>query len=159
MDTVPTIIEACAPRVVNPRQNTASTSAGKLALAAIANARPTMYATFWPLKTIPSRTDAIPPSTLAARATTNCSCSGAWPPRTTFTHRSCESAAAPDSVRPATTARMVANATAAMNPRNGVPPNVSARSGAAMLPPGSTARIASGPTSTIAPKPSTNVIR
>ena len=35
-------------RVVNQRQNIESTSAGKLALAAIANANPTMNATFCP---------------------------------------------------------------------------------------------------------------
>ena len=50
---------------------------------------------------------------------------------------SCDSALAPASVRPATTARIVANATAAMKPRNGVPPSSSATSGAAMLPPAS----------------------
>ena len=41
-DTVPTIMLACAPRVVNGRQKMESTSAGKLALAAMAKARPTM---------------------------------------------------------------------------------------------------------------------
>ena len=55
---------------------------------------------------------------------------------------SCESAAAPASVNPATTARIVANATAAMKPRNAWPPTASASSGAAMLPPASTALIA-----------------
>jgi len=45
------------------------------------------------------------------------------------------------------------------HPSKAVPPRTSARSGAAMLPPLSTARIASGPTSTIAPKPSTKVSR
>ena len=61
------------------------------------------------------------------------------PRRTTWPHRSCASAAAPDSVRPATTARIVANATAEMKPRKPVPPSTSASSGAAMLPPLSTA--------------------
>ena len=51
------------------------------------------------------------------RATRSCSRSGALPLRTTFTQRSCESAAAPESVSPATTARIVANATAEMKPR------------------------------------------
>ena len=41
-ETVPTIMLACAPRVVNGRQKMESTSAGKLALAAMAKARPTM---------------------------------------------------------------------------------------------------------------------
>ena len=39
------------------RQNIDSTSAGKFALAAIAKASPTMYATFWPLKAMPSTID------------------------------------------------------------------------------------------------------
>ena len=72
---------------------------------------------------------------------------------------SCDNALAPASVRPATTARMVAKATAAMKPRNEVPPTTSASSGAAMLPPASTALIAGWPTSTMAPKPRTKVSR
>ena len=72
---------------------------------------------------------------------------------------SCESALAPASVSPATTARMVANATAAMKPRNGVPPSSSARSGAAMLPPASTGLMVSRPTSTDAPKPTIGMMR
>ena len=72
---------------------------------------------------------------------------------------SCESALAPASVSPATTARIVANATAAMNPRNGVPPSSSATSGAAMLPPVSTALMTSRPTSAEAPKPTIGMIR
>ena len=108
---------------------------------------------------MPSKTATTASTMVAKRATRSCSCGVACPPRATFTQRSCDSAAAPDSVSPATTARIVAKATAAMNPRNGVPPNVSASSGAAMLPPASTARIASGPTSTIAPNPRMNVMR
>ena len=77
-----------------------------------------MNATFWPLKqdaepdresASSDRRDARDPS---------CSRSSALPSRTTCTQRSCESAAAPDSVSPATTARIVANATAEMKPRN-----------------------------------------
>ena len=68
----------------------------------------------------------------AARAPRPCPCLTTWP------HRSCASAAAPESVRPATTARIVANATAEMKPRKPVPPSTSASSGAAMLPPLST---------------------
>ena len=58
---------------------------------------------------------------------------------------SCDSALAPASVSPATTARIVANATAAMKPRKGVPPSSSATSGAAMLPPASICRISLAP--------------
>ena len=152
----------CSPpprRWCSRRQKMQSSSAGKLPLAAMANASDTMNATFCPLKAIPSSTASTPRPSVATRATRSSSPSAAWPCRTTFTQRSCDSAAAPESVSPATTARIVANATAAMNPRNGRPPRSSARSGAAMLPPLSTARIASGPTSTMAPKPSTKVIR
>ena len=46
-----------------------------------------------------------------------------------------------------------------MNPRKAVPPTTSASRGAAMFPPLSTARMASWPTSTMAPNPSTNVSR
>lgn len=60
---------------------------------------------------------------------------------------------APARVRPATTARIVAKATAAMNPRNTVPPVASARSRAAMFPPLSILAMMSWPTMTMAPKP------
>ena len=83
----------------------------------------------------------MPNTTVAIRATRICSASVAAPLRTTCRKMSCESVLAPASVSPATTARMVAKATAAMNPRNGVPPSSSATSGAAMLPPASIRRI------------------
>ena len=156
---VPITMLATAPWVVHRRQKIESTSAGKLALAAIAKARLTMKATFWPLKTMPRITAITPRARVAPRATLSSSPGRACPFRTTLVHRSWLSAAAPESVSPATTARIVAKATAAMKPRNGVPPRYSASKGAAMLPPLSTALIASGPTSTIAPKPSTNVSR
>ena len=71
------------------------------------------------------------------------------------------------SVRPATTARIVANATAAMTARMIVPPvspkkirPISCAScGAAVLPLGLCALMAAGPTSAAAPKPSAMVIR
>ena len=46
-------------------------------------------------------------ATWSSRSTTR-------PPRTTLTHKSCESVAAPDSVSPATTARIVEKAAAAI---------------------------------------------
>ena len=68
------------------------------------------------------------------------------------------------STSPATTATIVANATADTNasmklPRNevGPPPRNCASSGAAMLPPASTAAIACGPTCFAAPKPRNSV--
>ena len=157
--SVPNSILVTAPAVVNRRQKIDNSSAGKLALAAIANASDTMYATFCPLKVMPSTMAIMPSTTVATRATRSSSPESASPRCIALTHRSCDNAAAPDSVKPATTARIVANATAAINPRNAVPPRNSARSGAAMLPPLSTPLIASGPTNTIAPNPSTNVNR
>ena len=118
-----------------------------------------MNATFWPLKVMPRTMARAPRTTEASRATRSCSRSPASACRTTFTHRSCERAAAPESVSPATTARIVAKATAAMKPRKGVPPSASASSSAAMLPPRSTARMASWPTITMAPNPRTKVSR
>jgi hypothetical protein len=76
----------------------------------------------------------------------------------TIAYRSCETADAPDRVRPATTARMVANATAEMKPRNTLPPTALARCTAAMLlppsrPPAASLNSGLALTSTIAPKP------
>ena len=76
-----------------------------------------MKATFCPLNVMPSTTATTPSTTVAMRATLSSSSRARPAPcRTTFTHRSCDSAAAPESVSPATTARIVANATAAMKP-------------------------------------------
>src|SRR5512143_851217 len=119
VDTVPTTMLVTAPAVVYPRQNIESTSAGKFALAAMANASPTMNATFCPLNVIPSSTARMPSPTVATRATVSCSAVSARPRRTTLTHRSCDSAAAPDSVSPATTARMVAKATEELGEQGG----------------------------------------
>ena len=54
--TEPVTIEQTAPAVVKRLHTIESSSGGKFALQAIANARPTMKATFWPLKTMPSST-------------------------------------------------------------------------------------------------------
>ena len=54
-------------------------------------------------------------------------------------------------VRPATTARIVANATAEIRPSSTGPPSSSASSGAAELTPPGAFLIASGPTSAPAP--------
>ena len=78
-----------------------------------------MNATFWPLNSDAERDrERRASATVATRATRSCSRSSILPLRTTWPHRSCESAAAPESVRPATTARIVAKATAEMKPRN-----------------------------------------
>ena len=54
-------------------------------------------------------------------------------------------------VRPATTARMVANATAEMTPSRITPPSSKASSGAAEFCPPAAARMRSGPTMAAAP--------
>ena len=62
-------------------------------------------------------------------------------------------------VRPATTARMVANATAATMPSSSVPPSLKASSGTAESALPGADRIWFAPTSHIAPNPSTSVHR
>ena len=136
-----------------PRHRMDKRRAGKLPLAAMAKARPTMKATFWPLKAMPKPMATRPSTRVARLAIFTSSSSVVFPDLNTFTYRSCEKVAAPARVSPATTARMVAKATAAMKPRNMVPPVTSARSRADMLPPLSNLVITSWPTSTMAPKP------
>ena len=64
---------------------------------------------------------------------------------------SCANDVAAVIVRPATTARIVAKATAEMSPSRIVPPSSYASSGAAEFTPPGAALIASGPTSAAAP--------
>ena len=77
--TAPVTIEQTAPAVLKRRQTIDSSSGGKLALQATANARPTMNATFCPLNRIPSSTATTPNATVAIRATRICSCFGGLP--------------------------------------------------------------------------------
>ncbi len=77
---------------------------------------------------------------------------------------SCDTAEAPASVRPATTARIVAKATAEMKPRKRLPPTALARWIAAMLLPPTSAPVSSRKpglvsTKVIAPKPMMKVKR
>src|SRR6266702_1586552 len=60
----PVMIEATAPPVVNFFQVIDMSSAGKLALAAMEKASPTMQATFWPLKEMPRITAKKPKMTV-----------------------------------------------------------------------------------------------
>ena len=133
-----------APVVLNRRHVSASSRAGKFALAATANARPTMNETFRPAAADDrdrdrDRADRRP---RRSRATQTSSCSESLPLRMMLDQMSCATAPDADSTRPATTARIVANATPAMMARNRSPPNVpapppssAARFGAARLPP------------------------
>ncbi len=77
----PVAIDQTAPIVLKRRHTIDSSSAGKFALAAIANARPTMNATFWPLNRMPSSTAATPNATVPMRATRTSSASLDFPPR------------------------------------------------------------------------------
>ena len=72
---------------------------------------------------------------------------------------SCANDAAAVMVSPATTARIVANATAEMTPSRTTPPSSKASSGAAEFALPGAARMRSGPTSAAAPYPSTRVNR
>ena len=81
----PVSTPAIAPVVLNRRHVSASSSAGKLALAATANARPTMNETFRPAPPITATAMAIAPMTTAAIfATQISSFSESLPSRTTF---------------------------------------------------------------------------
>lgn len=107
-----------------------------------------------------------PMPTVAQRAAPTSSCSVALPLRRTLTYRSCAKDEDEARVRPATTARMVAKATAEMTasrmapPVDPAPPPIaSARSGAAVLPALLEAVIVPGLIRAAAPKPSAMVIR
>ena len=83
--TAPTRIDQTAPWVVKRFQTIDMSSAGKLALAAMAKARPTMKATFWPLKAMPSAMAQTPKTMVAMRATLSWSSSLARPRLMTLT--------------------------------------------------------------------------
>ena len=166
-ETTPTTTPVTAPVVLNRRQVSASSSAGKFALAAIANARPTMNETFRPSPPITAIAIAIRPIDAAAmRATTTSSFSESRPLRTMLDQMSCATAPDADSTSPATTARIVAKATPAITARNRSPPNVpspppssAARVGAARLPPVPAAATPPSPSTARAPKPMNVVSR
>ncbi len=144
--SVPTIMPSTMPPVLQFFQNSVSSTHGKFADDATANASATRWATFWPLAAMPmviaiaptiDRRDARRLDLLLRRHVSL---------RITPTYRSCAIAEAAASTRPATTATIVAKATAATNARkrlpsieSGPPPTHCASSGPAMLPPGSTA--------------------
>ena len=147
-----------APRVVSFFQYIESSRTGKLQLAAMENARPTMKAMFCFSNRMPRPIASTPRATVVIFDTRISSLSLALPLRHTLAYRSWDTAEAPARVRPATTARMVANATAEMKPRNTLPPTALARCTAAMLLPPSSAPAASLKsglvlTSRMAPKP------
>lgn len=81
----PVTMDSVAPKVEKLRQRMDMSRAGKFALAAMAKARPTMKATFWPLKASPSAMASTPRSRVARLATLTSSTSEDFPPRNTFT--------------------------------------------------------------------------
>ena len=110
-------------------------STGKLAQEATPKASATMKATFIFSNAMPSSTATTPRHRVAILETRISFSSLAWPFMMTRAYRSCEMAEAPASARPATTARMVANATAERKPNSRLPPAALARCSATMLPP------------------------
>src|ERR671915_2656609 len=112
-----------APLVLNRFQYNEYSRVGRLAAAATAKASATRNATLMPRAKIDS-TMAIAPMTKAAiRAALTSSRSLAVPRLITLANRSCANDDDEASVSPATTARMVANATAAMTARKMEPPH------------------------------------
>ena len=166
-ETTPNSTPVTAPAVLKRGQLSASSRAGKFALAAMANASPTMNETFRPSPPRIAISIAIAPIPSAAIfATRTSSFSESLPLRMMLDQMSCATALDADSTSPATTARIVANATPAMMARNRSPPVVpapppssSARFGAARLPPVPAASTPSCPRMARAPNPMTVVSR
>src|SRR6478672_11945727 len=154
-----------APLVLNRFQNSENRITGRLADAAMANAIATRKATFNDCAGMANAIDTAPMQTAEIRPTLTSCLSVTCPFLITLEYRSCANDDEAASVRPATTARMVAKATAAITASMTAPspvptpPSASASCGAAVLPPGLCADIALDPTSAAAPKPRASVIR
>src|SRR5690606_28282701 len=141
-----------APVVLNRFQNSEYRIVGRFADAATANASATRNATFWSLARMPPMIATAPITQAVIRATlTSVFLLSALPRLMTLTYTSCAKDADAVIVRPATTARIVANATAAMNPSSKGPPKASASSGAAEFSPPGALLIVSDPTMAAAP--------
>ncbi|MNR13285.1 hypothetical protein D3C85_1296810 [compost metagenome] len=121
-ETSPDRLPRTAPRVVRPFQYIERNSTGKFTDAAMASTRPERKAMFCDSNSRPRMIASTPMHRVAIRDTRISCCSLAWPLRITQAYRSWDTAEAPDSASPATTARMVAKATAEMKPRNRLPP-------------------------------------
>src|SRR4051794_24964393 len=103
-----------APLVLNRFQNNENRITGRFADAAIANAMATRKATFNDCAGMASAMATAPMQTAAIRPTRTSCLSVTWPFLITLEYRSWASDEDAARVRPATTARMVANATAAI---------------------------------------------
>ena len=109
--SMPTI----APMVLNSRHHSASSSAGNVTLEAKQNARPTSTETLNSAPPTSASAIASTPIAIAAIfATQTSSFSESRPLRTTLDHTSCATAPDAEITSPATTARIVASATAEM---------------------------------------------
>ncbi len=73
------------PPVLHLRQNSVSSTHGKLAEAATAKASATRWATFWPLAAMPMVMAIAPTTTEVMRAALTCSCVVTWPSLITLT--------------------------------------------------------------------------
>src|SRR5690348_10838007 len=127
----PPYMPQSVPVVLNRFQNNEYSSVDRLADAANANASATRKATFWPLARIPPTMASAPTITAVRRATRTSATGSALPRRKMLAYTSCANEADAVIVNPATTARIVANATAATMPSSTVPPIWKASSGAA----------------------------
>ena len=121
--------------MVRPRQYIDMNSTGKLAHEATPNASATMKATFIVSNAMPSSTATTPRPKVAILETRISFSSVALPFMMTRAYKSCEMAEAPANAKPATTAKIVANATADKKPSNKLPPAALAKCSATMLPP------------------------
>src|SRR6185312_15841903 len=114
-EMTPVSTPVTAPTVLKRRQVSASSSAGKLALAAMAKASPTMKETFRPSPPMMAMAMAMAPMVRAATlAAMTSSRSEFWPLRMMLDQMSWATALDAESTSPATTARIVAKATPAI---------------------------------------------
>jgi hypothetical protein len=113
-----------APTVLKRRQNRLNSRAGRLADAATAKASATRNAMFSRWAGMASKIATVPMPKAAIRTTRNSSFSLAFPFLNTLAYKSCATDEAEVRVRPATTARIVANATAEINASSTEPPSV-----------------------------------
>src|SRR3954471_15189038 len=148
-----------APVVLNRFQNSEYRIVGRFADAATANASATRNATLMPLTRMPPMIATAPMTTAVYRATLTSWSGSVLPSLITLAYTSWAKEADAVIVRPATTARIVANATAEISPSRISPPSWKGSSGGAEFALPGAALIAAGPTSAAAPKPSTRVNR
>src|SRR4051812_11942809 len=111
-ETRPPYMAHNVPRVLNRFQNSEYSRVDRLAEPANANASPTRKATFWPLAMMPPAMASAPTPTAVIRATRTSDPGFARPRLKMLAYTSCANDADAVSVRPATTARIVAKATA-----------------------------------------------